>query len=152
MLDTVIYSTESYAYFGRRRIWTRSMVGNLYAGVIKDDGKPCQSRVKPGSGPCMWHARTPKQKFIAWVKNKTLQAVATLLGLLIALAAFGGWAYDEFFKHPPVYECTPATLPDEQNRKRLITQQVHRFSRLSPAPKKQIRKAPAQPPHPTRAR
>jgi hypothetical protein len=60
-------------------------------GVIKADGKPCQSRVKPGSGPCMWHANTLGQKFDAWLRNQPKQAA---LAILFGLVTLFGVGYD----------------------------------------------------------
>jgi hypothetical protein len=55
-------------------------------GAIKADGKPCQSRVKPGSGPCMWHANTLRQRIRAWARNNTLGFVLTLIfGVVVCL-------------------------------------------------------------------
>ena len=60
-------------------------------GAIKANGKPCQSRVKPGSGPCMWHANTLGQKFDAWLRNQPKQAA---LAILFGLVTLFGVGYD----------------------------------------------------------
>jgi hypothetical protein len=76
-------------------------------GVIKTDGKPCQSKVKPGCGPCMWHAKTPSQKIRSWAKNRTLGFVLTVVFGAIGVIGVLGWGYDEFFEHPPVQKHKP---------------------------------------------
>jgi hypothetical protein len=80
-------------------------------GVIRPNGKPCQSRVKPGSGPCMWHARTPRQKIRAWAANKPLLFILAIVGTILTAVALVGWSYDEFFKRErPLVEISNASL------------------------------------------
>jgi hypothetical protein len=70
-------------------------------GAQTSDGTPCQRRVKPGSGPCAYHANTLKQKLKAWARNNTLMFVLAVIGAVGTVAtviALGGWVYDEFLK------------------------------------------------------
>jgi hypothetical protein len=67
-------------------------------GEKRADGKPCQGKVRPGSGPCMWHAKTLKNKVRAWARNKTLSFVLTVFGGLGVFLTFGIWVYDDFIK------------------------------------------------------
>jgi len=70
-------------------------------GVLKADGKRCQSRVRPGTGPCAWHAKTLKQKIKAWARNQTVVFVLAVVGACASIAGVIGWAYDEFRKSAP---------------------------------------------------
>jgi hypothetical protein len=67
-------------------------------GVLKANGTPCQSRVRIGTGPCAWHARTFGQRLRSWARNQTLSFALTVFGALIGVTALGGWAYDELFR------------------------------------------------------
>lgn len=68
-------------------------------GEKRADGKPCQSKVKPGSGPCMWHAKTWKHRLRAWATNKTLSFLITLF---VAISPVIFFVYQEFVKSKPV--------------------------------------------------
>jgi hypothetical protein len=81
----------------------------ITCGAKTVGGLACQRRVKPGSGPCVFHASTLRQKVKAWARNSTLTFVLTVVGLIITVAAFSGWAYDEFLKRIP--EPAPVVVP-----------------------------------------
>lgn len=51
----------------------------------------------------MWHAKTFKNKLRAWVRNKTLGFVLTVIGALSLFLTLGIWVYDDFIK--------PKTIP-----------------------------------------
>jgi hypothetical protein len=77
----------------------------IICGAKTADGTPCQRRVKPGSGPCVFHASTLRQKVKAWARNSTLTFVLTVVGLIVTVAAF---SYDEFLKPMPAPVPAPA--------------------------------------------
>jgi hypothetical protein len=85
----------------------REEIIQTICGAKTADGTACQRRVKPGSGPCAYHASTVGQKIRAWARNSTLIFVFTVVGLIITVAAFSGWFYDEFLKNAPAPIHTP---------------------------------------------
>jgi len=70
-------------------------------GEKRANGKPCQSKVKPGSGPCMWHAKTLRHKLRAWAKNKTLSFVISVGSVFVGTVGLATWVYDNLTRPKP---------------------------------------------------
>ena len=75
-------------------------------GKPRANGKACQVKVRPGTGPCVWHAKTFGRRIKTWAKNQTLSFVLAVVFGLITTVGVVGWVYDEFFKH-----ATPVVAP-----------------------------------------
>jgi hypothetical protein len=74
------------------------MNGWEICGEPRADGQPCQRKVRPGTGPCFWHAKTFRRRLKAWAKNQTLGFTLSIIFGSATLIGLGVTIHVEFFK------------------------------------------------------